>query len=149
MGETAAAVLARATATDCTLQRVPGPSAALIIAETDQPMTDTENQFLTLEDVADRLKLSIYTIRDHERRGILRASRLGRRVRVSPEQFAEYVRRLEARGAGAELENLDPSAARDLIRETVREMLAAGRFDDMIRRIVREELAERPGSPGR
>ena len=146
MGETAAAVFARATATDRTLQRVPGPSAALIIAETDQPMTDIENQFLTLEDVADRLKLSIHTIRDHERRGILSASRLGRRVRVSSEQFAEYVRRLEARGAGAEIEDLERSAARDLILETIREAIAAGRFDDMIRRIVREELAARGGA---
>lgn len=146
ISETGAAVLARATAADRTLQRAPGPSAALIIAEMDQPMTDTENQFLTLEDVADRLKLSIHTIRDHERRGILPASRLGRRVRVSSEQFAEYVRRLEARGAGAELEDLDRPAARDLILETVREAIEGGRFDDMIRRIVREELAARGGA---
>jgi hypothetical protein len=61
---------------------------------------------------------------------------------------AKLFRRLEARGAGAELEDLDRSAVRDLIRETVREAIAAGAFDDMIRRIIREELAERPGSPG-
>lgn len=146
MGETAAAILARATATDRALRRVPRAPEALIIAEMDSTMTDTAPEYMTLQDVADRLRLSLHTVRDHERRGILPASRLGRRVRVSSEQFAEYLRRLEARGAGAEIEDLERSAARDLILETIREAIAAGRFDDMIRRIVREELAARGGA---
>ena len=141
MGETAGAVLSRAIATDHAMRRLPRPSEAVIIAETIDTMTDTAPEYLTLQNVADRLQLSIHTVRDHERRGILPASRLGRRVRVSPDQLAEYVRRLEARGAGAELEDLDQ--APDTIADMVDALIASGRYDDRIalvaRRVMREE----------
>ena len=149
MGETAGAVLSRAIATDHAMRRVPRPSEAVIIAETLDTMTDSANEYLTLQDVADRLRLSLHTVRDHERRGILPASRLGRRVRVSPDQFAEYIRRLEARGAGAAVEDLPTGGDLDArIEEAILHAIAAGRFDDRIREIVRRVLADRPGSPG-
>ena len=143
IGETAAAVLSRATATDRAMRGVPRAYAPLIVDETPDTMTDTENQFLTLQDVADRLKLKLRTVRDHETRGILPASRLGRRVRVSEDQYREYVRRLEALGTGGAVEDLARPDARGLIIETVREYLRTPEG----RALVREALDEgRPGS---
>ena len=142
MSETAAAVLSRATATDRAMQGAPRASEAVIVAEMDITMTDTENQYLTLQDVADRLQLKLRTVRDHETRGILPASRLSRRVRVSEDQYREYVRRLEALGTGGELENLARPDARDLVREMVREYLRTAEG----RALVREAFEEGPGS---
>ena len=142
MSETAAAVLSRATATDRAMQGAPRASEAVIVAEMDITMTDTENQYLTLQDVADRLKLKLRTVRDHEARGILPASRLSRRVRVSEDQYREYVRRLEALGTGGAVEDLARPDARGLIIETVREYLRTPEG----RALVREAFEEGPGS---
>jgi len=132
------------TATDRALRGVPSPSEGLIIAEMDSTMTDTENQYMTLQDVAARLQLSLHTVRAHEREGLLRPSRLGRRLRVSEEQFADYIARLEARGAGAVVEGADQAANRDAITAIfldllrndpeVREILAAA-----VRKVIAEE----------
>ena len=149
IGETAAAVLERATATDHAMRGVPRAFAPLLIAETPDTMTDTENQYLTLQDVADRLKLKLRTVREHEARGTLPASRLGRRVRVSEDQYREYVRRLEALGTGGELEDVQAPAAEDLQEMITRAVLdyldspiGRARFAEMIR----EELARQGGA---
>lgn len=144
IGETAAAVLSRATATDRAMRGVPRAHTPLIVDETPDTMTDTENQFLTLQDVADRLKLKIRTVRDHETRGILPASRLSRRVRVSEDQYREYVRRLEALGTGGAVEDLPAPTApdRETIEAVIHRMIEAGAFDARI-----EEIARRVSGP--
>ena len=149
IGETAAAVLERATATDHAMRGVPRAFAPLLIAETPDTMTDTENQYLTLQDVADRLKLKLRTVRDHEARGILPASRLSRRVRVSEDQYREYVRRLEGLGTGGDLEDVQAPAAediQDMITRAVIDYLDSpigrARFAEMFR----EELARQGGA---
>ncbi len=146
IGETAAAVLERAIATDHAMRGVPRAYAPLIIDETPDSMTDTENQFLTLQDVADRLQLKLRTVREHETRGILPASRLGRRVRVSEDQYREYVRRLEDRGAGGAVEDQARPDLRDLIVRTVREFLESPEGRARIAEMVREEIARREGA---
>lgn len=145
--ETAGAVLERAIATDHAMRGVPRPSGAFIVDETPDTMTDTENQFLTLQDVADRLQLKIRTVRDHETRGILPASRLGRRVRVSEDQYREYVHRLEDLGGGAAVEDFDRPDLRDQVLEIVREFLKSPEGQAHIETIARRILEEdRPGS---
>lgn len=92
----------------------------------------TDDNFMTLQDVADRLKISVWTVKDHRRRGILKASRLGRRVRVSEDQFVEYVERLEAVGAGSTpSDQAAPPRSAEVI-ETVRAALEAGELDEAI-----------------
>lgn len=142
IGETAAAVLERATATDHAMRGVPRAYTPLIIAETPDTMTDTEKQYLTLQDVADRLKLKLRTVRDHETRGILPASRLSRRVRVSEDQYREYVRRLEALGTGGEIEDLPAPGApdRETIKAVINRMIEAGAFDARIEEIARRVI---------
>ena len=141
--DTAAATLERAIATYHAMGGVLRPVAPLIIDETPDTMTDTKNQFLTLQDVADRLQLKIRTVRDHEAKGILPASRLGRRVRVSEDQYHEYVRRLEGLGGGAAVEDLPSLDLRDQIIKTFIEFLKSPEG----RALVREALdEERPGS---
>ena len=149
IGETAAAVLERATATDHAMRGVPRAYTPLIIAETPDTMTDTEKQYLTLQDVADRLKLKLRTVRDHETRGILPASRLGRRVRVSEDQYREYVRRLEALGTGGDLEDVQAPAApdiQDLIVRTVIDYLESPAGRALIGEMIREDLARQGGA---
>ena len=149
IGETAAAVLERAAATDHAMRGVPRAYTPLIIAETPDTMTDTEKQYLTLQDVADRLKLKLRTVRDHETRGILPASRLGRRVRVSEDQYREYVRRLEALGTGGDLEDVQAPAApdiQDLIVRTVIDYLESPAGRALIGEMIREELARQGGA---
>ena len=149
IGETAAAVLERAAATDHAMRGVPRAYTPLIIAETPDTMTDTEKQYLTLQDVADRLKLKLRTVRDHETRGILPASRLGRRVRVSEDQYREYVRRLEALGTGGDLEDVQAPAApdiQDLIVRTVIDYLESPAGRARFAEMIREELARQGGA---
>ena len=149
IGETAAAVLERAAATDHAMRGVPRAYTPLIIAETPDTMTDTEKQYLTLQDVADRLKLKLRTVRDHEARGILPASRLGRRVRVSEDQYREYVRRLEALGTGGDLEDVQAPAApdiQDLIVRTVIDYLESPAGRARFAEMIREELARQGGA---
>ena len=149
IGETAAAVLERAAATDHAMRGVPRAYTPLIIAETPDTMTDTEKQYLTLQDVADRLKLKLRTVRDHETRGILPASRLGRRVRVSEDQYREYVRRLEALGTGGDLEDVQAPAApdiQDLIVRTVIDYLESPAGRALIGEMIREDLARQGGA---
>lgn len=140
IGETAGAVLERAIATDHAMRGVPRPSGAFIVDETPDTMTDTENQYLTLQDVADRLQLKIRTVRDHETRGILPASRLGRRVRVSEDQYREYVRRLEDLGGGAAVEDFDRPDARGLMIETIIEFLKSPEGRALLTEAILEDL---------
>jgi excisionase family DNA binding protein len=149
IGETAAAVLERATATDHAMRGAPRAYTPLIIDETPDTMTNTEKPYLTLQDVADRLKLKLRTVREHETRGILPASRLGRRVRVSEDQYREYVRRLEALGTGGEIEDVQAPAVpviQEMITRAVLDYLDSpigrARFAEMIR----EELARQGGA---
>lgn len=147
IGETAAAVLERATTTDHAMRGAPRAYTPLIVDKTPDTMTDTENQYLTLQDVADRLKLKLRTVREHEARGTLPASRLGRRVRVSEDQYREYVRRLEDLGGGAAVEDFDRPDLRDQVIEIVREFLQSPEGRAHIETIARRILEEdRPGS---
>ena len=149
IGETAAAVLERAAATDHAMRGAPRAYTPLLIDETPDTMTDTGKQFLTLQDVADRLKLKLRTVREHETRGILPASRLGRRVRVSEDQYREYVRRLEALGTGGDLEDVQAPAApdiQDLIVRTVIDYLESPAGRARFAEMIREELARQGGA---
>ena len=149
IGETAAAVLERAAATDHAMRGAPRAYTPLLIDETPDTMTDTGKQFLTLQDVADRLKLKLRTVREHETRGILPASRLSRRVRVSEDQYREYVRRLEALGTGGDLEDVQAPAApdiQDLIVRTVIDYLESPAGRARFAEMIREELARQGGA---
>jgi len=51
----------------------------------------SQDQLLTLQQVADRLQVSISTVRRLVDAGELRAVRIGRNLRVRPEDLAAYI----------------------------------------------------------
>lgn len=132
ISETAAAVLTRAAETDRALSRIPGPSAGLIVAEEDLT-TMTDDRFMTIDEVAARLQISPWTVQDHRRRGLLKASRLGRRVRVSEEEFNLYVERLRAVGAGSPVaDQAEHARDTDALAAALRTVIESGDLDDAI-----------------
>lgn len=64
---------------------------ALMVAQKGQE----ECGLLTIKDVAARLKLSTYRAYELARQGGLKSVRLGKSVRVKPEDLAEYLTRQE------------------------------------------------------
>lgn len=52
----------------------------------------TEDQLLKLEDVADRLQVSLSTVRRLIRDGKLQTVRIGRALRVRPQDLEVYIR---------------------------------------------------------
>lgn len=55
-----------------------------------------EDELLTMQDVAQRLKVSRYRAYELARQGVLKAVRLGKSVRVRPADLAAYVAQQEA-----------------------------------------------------
>ncbi len=55
-------------------------------------------QYLTVQDVADRLGVSVFTIRRYIRAGKLRAVRLEAAYRISREDIGEFLKSREIRG---------------------------------------------------
>lgn len=132
ISETSAALLARAAETDRALSRIPGPSAGLIVAERDLT-TMTDDRFMTIDEVAARLQISPWTVQDHRRRGLLKASRLGRRVRISEDEFNLYVERLRAVGSGTPIDGpADPPRDVDALAASILEAIESGRLDAAI-----------------
>jgi hypothetical protein len=86
-------------------------------------MTGIENQYLTLQNLVDCLKLKLRTVRDLEGRGIIPASSLRRWVRVSDEHYHGYVHRLLDLGTGGTVEEIVRLDPRDPIIKTIREYL--------------------------
>lgn len=115
------------------------PRAPVALFETEAYLSMTENDsWLTLDDVGKRTKLSIHTVRDHYRKGILPASKLGRRIRVSPGQYDEYIRRLESIGSGA----AEAERSTAGIVEILRAAIEAGDLDDAIAAAYRRIQSE-------
>lgn len=130
--ETAAALLSRAVEVDRALCRMPSASTGLIVAEEDLS-TMTDAKFLTIEEVADRLQISKWTVQDHRRRGLLRGSRLGRRVRVSEDEFNAYVVRLQSVGSGEPVEAAAEHARTlDALAADIRALIDRGDLDEAI-----------------
>ena len=90
--------------------------------------------------------MSIHTVRLHYKNGLLPASKLGRRVRVTPDQFDDYVTRLEAAGRGP-VETGAPTRAETV--ELLRTIIESGALDDQIlaayRRVREKNGAGRGG----
>ncbi len=131
IGETTAATLERAIGLDAAIRRAHAPSQAVIVASMDGSMDSP--QFLTLDDVAARLQISPWTVKDHHRRGILRASRLNRRVRVSEEQFNDYIDRLRTLGRGESLiDRAETIPTDDELERAMLDIIESGRLDTVI-----------------
>lgn len=129
--ETAAATLERAIGMDAAIRRTHSPSQGVIVAPMDGSMESPK--FLTIDDVAARLKLSPWTVKDHHRKGILRASRLNRRVRVSEEQFNDYIDRLRTLGRGESLiDRAETIPTDDELERTLLDLIDSGRLDSVI-----------------
>lgn len=56
-----------------------------------QPTGHQEDELLTIPEVAKRLKLSPYRVYELSRQGVLKSIRLGKSVRVKPEDVAAYI----------------------------------------------------------
>jgi excisionase family DNA binding protein len=94
----------------------------------DETMID---KFLTIDEVADRLQISRWTVQDHRRRGLLKASRLGRRVRVSEDEFNAYVERLRAVGSGEDADDQGDRGGGTRADE-LRAVIESGELDEAI-----------------
>lgn len=116
-----------------------------------------ENSYLTLQDVADKTKLSLRTVRDHEGKGILEAERLGRRVRVTPAAYYRYLATLrEKGGAPVEEGRFSDRILKAEITEILHEMIADGTLARVIMKVMGSEIREmvrnekcKDGAPGK
>jgi putative molybdopterin biosynthesis protein len=52
-----------------------------------------EDEFLTVEEIAKRLKVKTFTVRDWIRKGDLPAYKVGRTLRVRKEDFEEFLKK--------------------------------------------------------
>jgi len=66
-------------------------------------MANSEGRFLTVREVAERLRLHPITVRRHIKAGLIRAVRIGRAVRVPEEELARFIVKGDSRTNVAEV----------------------------------------------